>query len=585
MFRRMYLTPLIIVGFSVPAVAEEHGPDASVFILNPAQIAFLLCAMVFAAYYARAEFDKPPIELGDGPTPPRFMTQPGQYRLALIAYIVICLAFYDLGTYFFNDLLPLANVVAPAGLVKLIGSVSSNGLPSFPLTVVLAAAVFFMLLKKNEIEWNPLLLLRRLVWGLVSIPEFANAIMLKARDALLVPNEFRDRVATHSDAPSIHVGDFDKGRNTLDRNWAELCYIRLALAENRAAGLHSSFFNEKSFAWDELDADFATACNDVARVKKLQATGESRDVAEVTKEVKILRGKYCKLEACFLVFKNETKDKVIKEAINFGIPMDARITRSNPFRYVFVFIVGIIIAISVGVTASAMVWDLLLGNTSNAMNQESELITRWIGYALANYGMPILVALLMSYLGWTVNHNQPASYPITYARVFIISLCVSAFSLAFAVKFVSSSSLAAKPFFDLLLMEFKWSLSPALVTLYVAYHVDRQIDPLLPDIASWDSGRLRQRIIMCVVFAVIVAWLSLEPALTLTPSSPTTWPVEKLRAVIIGTTFTVGLVMALASEFCLIKPTRAAAPGTPLPSNGNGIDTHFPQPPDALPSH
>ena len=133
-------------------------------------------------------------------------------------------------------------------------------------------------------------------------------------------------------------------------------------------------------------------------------------------------------------------------------------------------------------------------------------------------------------------------------------------------------------------MEFKWSLSPALVTLYIAYHVDRQIDPLLPDIDSWESGRFRQRIIMCVVFAMIVAWLSLQPALTLTPTSPTTWPVEKLRAVIIGTTFTVGLVMALAGEFCLIKPKREVTPGASLPSDGNGIDAHFPQPPDALPS-
>jgi hypothetical protein len=440
------------------------------------------------------------------------------------------------------------------------------------------------MLKKNEIEWNPLLLLRRLVWGLVSIPEFANAIMLKARDALVVPIQFRDGVARHADAPYIHVDDFDKDRNSLDRNWAELCYIRLSLAENRAAGLHYSFFNEKSFAWDELDADYAAACDHVARVKQPLGPGDLRDVAEVTKQVKLLRSKYCKLEACFLSFKNETKDKVVKEARSFGIPMDDRIHRSNPFRYLLVFVVGIIIAISVGVTASATLWDLLHGNNSNAANQDSDLITRWIGYSLANYGAPIVVVLAMSYLGWTVNHNQPASYPVFYARIFIVALCVSALSLTLAVKFVSSSTLAAKPFFELLLTEFKWSLSPALVTLYIAYHVDRQIDPLLPDIDSWESGRLRQRIIMCVVFAMVVAWLSLQPALTLTPTSPTTWPVEKLRAVIIGTTFTVGLVMALAGEFCLIKPKREGTPGASSPSKGDRIDAHFPQPPDALPS-
>jgi hypothetical protein len=139
MFKQIYLVIVLIIGGSIPAAAQDHNSDVLSSISYPAQVAFLLCAMVFAAYYARAAFDKPPIELGDGPTPPRYMTQPGQYRLAWIAYIVICLAFYDLGTYFFNDLLPLANFVAPAGLVKLIGSASTNGLPSFPLTVVLAA--------------------------------------------------------------------------------------------------------------------------------------------------------------------------------------------------------------------------------------------------------------------------------------------------------------------------------------------------------------------------------------------------------------------------------------------------------------
>jgi hypothetical protein len=583
MFKRVYLTAILTIGSIIPALAGDYGSGALASMIDPGQIALLLCAMAIAAYYAREAFDTPPIKLGDGPTLPRYMTQPRQYRLAVIAYIVICLAFYDLGTYFFKDLLPLANFVVPAGLETIISKAAANGLLTFPVTVVLAAAVFFILLNTNT-EWNPLLLLRRLVWGLASIPQFANAIMLTARDALVVPIRYRAWVA--SDAPYVDIGDFEKVRNCLDRDWAELCYIKLSLDQNRAAGLHYSFFNEGSFAWDKLDSDYATACVDVARVKQPLGRGNVSDVAEVSKEVKLLRSKYCKLQACFLVFKNETKDKVIDEAISFGIPMDKRVTvaRSNPFPYLFVFLTAIIIAISVGVTASAMIWDLLHGNSSNAMNQESELITRWMGYALANYGMPILVALLMSYLGWTVNHDQLASYPISYARIFIISLCVSALSLTLAVKFVSSNTLAAKPFFELLLNEFKWSLSPALVTLYIAYHVDRQIDPLLPDIASWESGRFRQRIIMCVVFAVIVAWLSLQPALTLTPTSPTTWPVEKLRAVIIGTTFTVGLVMALASEFCLIKPKRTAAPKVSLPSEGDGIGAHFPQPPDALPS-
>jgi hypothetical protein len=136
---------------------------------------------------------------------------------------------------------------------------------------------------------------------------------------------------------------------------------------------------------------------------------------------------------------------------------------------------------------------------------------------MASYGMPILVVLTLCYFGWTVNPGQRA------------------FSLASAIKFVSENPLAAKPFVEILFSEFKWGLSPALVSVYITYHVDRQIDPLLPDIVSLGTYRqLLQRIIMFVVFARIVAWLSLQPTLSIKPSSPSTWPIDKLRAVIMA---------------------------------------------------
>ena len=537
----------------------------------------MIGAMAIAAYLAYEAFDTPSIKLGDDdPTPPRYMTQPRQYRLAAIAYIVICLAFYDLGTYFFKDLLPLADFVAPSWLQKMIDSLAANGLLSFPLTVVLAAAILFVLLK-TETDWNPLFLLRRLVWGWASIPQFANTIKLRARDALVVPIKARAVVAVNRDTPYVDVGDFEKERNSLDRNWAELCYIRLWLAKHRDKGSHYTFFNESSFSWEKLEIDYGSTRGDIAQPKQALDHREVPDLTNLAVRVKTLRSQYCRLAACFLVFKNETKMKVIEEAIEFGVPMDEGITRANPLRYVFIFLVPIIMAVYLGVSASATLWDVLHGNP--ALSQDPDLITRWAGYSMANYGAPIVVVLILSYFGWTVNHQQPASYPISYARIFAIALCVSAFSLASAFKFASGSP---KPFVEILFSDFKWSLSPALVSVYVAYHVDRQIDPLLPDIAY---GQLLQRVAMCAVFALLVTWLSLQPTLSLTPSSPSSWPVDKLRAVIIGTTFTIGLIMALVGEFCLIKPKQAAKLGLSGSSDDDGeVDTHLQQTPNALPS-
>jgi hypothetical protein len=327
-FRRICLTLLVIGASSAPAVADDSDSRAFASILFPAQVALLIGAMAIAAYFAYSAFDTPTIKLGDGPTPPRYMTQPRQYRLAVIAYIVICVAFYDLGAYFFKDLLPLADFVAPSWLQKMIDSLAANGLLSFPLTVVLAATILFVLLK-TETDWNPLFLLRRLVWGWVSIPQLANTIMLKARDALVVPTHLRADVAGNPDTPYVHVGDFDKERNSLDRNWAELCYIRLWLAKHRAKGSHHTFFNEPSFSWENLEADYANTRHNIALPKQALDPGEVPNLADLAGKVKTLGGQYCRLAACFLVFKNETKKKVIDDAIEFGVPMDDRITRST----------------------------------------------------------------------------------------------------------------------------------------------------------------------------------------------------------------------------------------------------------------
>jgi hypothetical protein len=63
--------------------------------------------MAFAGYWAYEGFDTPPIKLGDGPTLPRYMTQPSQYRLGVIAYVGVCLLVYALIAYFHKPLLPL----------------------------------------------------------------------------------------------------------------------------------------------------------------------------------------------------------------------------------------------------------------------------------------------------------------------------------------------------------------------------------------------------------------------------------------------------------------------------------------------
>jgi ABC-type amino acid transport substrate-binding protein len=415
-------------------------------------------------------------------------------------------------------------------------------------------------LLKIEQDWNPIFVLRRVVHGWVSIPQIANALMVMMRDELVVPVDARANVAGDPDTPYVTVGDFDKDRRSLDRHWAELCYIRLWLERHRAQGSHFTFFNEPSFAWDQLQTDYDNARARIAPLKRGDVT-DTNIFADVAGKVDSLRRQYCRLAACFLVFKNETQKDALRDAKQFGVTITPDAPRANPLRYSAIFAVAIIAAIYFGVSLSAITWDLLHHNPATP---DSEIATRWMYYALANYGMPIMAVLLLRYLGWKSDRSQPNSYLISYATIFLVALCVAAACLTVAQM---AAAVPMEGFGQQLYKNIKWGVSPAVVSIYIAYHVDRQIDPLLPDIGSFEHWRLPQRLMSCVFFAILVTGFSALPTLSISVSR-SAWPVAKLQIVIIGTTFIIGLIMALVGEFLLITPTRAsgASESTDTPS-------------------
>jgi hypothetical protein len=554
MFQRISLMVLVGGGLSFPASAQEVSANHPDPFLYTAQAVLLILGMAFAGYWAYEAFDRPPIKLGDGPTLPRYMTQPTQYRLGVIAYVGVCLLVYALIAYFHKDLLPLVAVVTPE-LHQTIEKSMTDGSLAYPLVVIFSAAIFVSLLKVEK-DWNPLFVLRRVVQGWVSIPQFANAIMVMARDELLVPVEARATVAGDPDTPYVTLGDFDKDRRSLDRHWAELCYIRLWLEHHRAQGSHFTFFNEPSFAWEQLQADYDNARDRIAPLKRGDVT-DPNIFADVAGKVDALRRQYCRLAACFLVFKNQTQKNALRDAKEFGVTITPDVPRANPLRYTAIFFVAIMIAIYLGVSLSAMTWDLLRGDLNAALNQDPDLLTKWIGYALAIYGIPILAVLLLRYLGWTIDPGQPNSYLISYATVFLVALGVSATSLALAIKLSGTSQATTMSLAGLFFTRLKWSISPAIVSVYIAYHLDRQIDPLLADIGPDEYWRLPQRLMSCVCFALFVACFSALPALSISVSF-TAWSVDKQRTVVLGTIFIIGLIMALVGEFCLIKPKPAS---------------------------
>jgi arginine/lysine/histidine transporter system substrate-binding protein len=518
--------------------------------------------MVFAGYVAYQAFDAPPIKLGDGPTLPRYMTQPNQYRLGVVTFVSTCLLIYSLIAYFHQELLPIVGAINPE-LQRFIEKCMTNGSLSYPLVVIFSAA-FFVSLLKFESDWNPIFLLRRVVHQWVAIPQIVSAIMIMMRDQLIVPASARSDVVDDSETQFVTISDFDKDRRSLDRHWAELCYIRRWLEGYRAQGSHFTFFNEPSFAWLQLESEFYGARDRVAPLKRGEVT-DSKIFEDVAGKVDLLRRQYCRLAACFLVFKNETQKEALRDANQFGVKIALDPPRQNPLHYTSIFFAAIMIAIFFGVLLSALCWDLL---HATPVDLSPDIATKWMFFALANYGMPIMVVLMLRYLGWRIDRSQPSSYLASYATIGLVAILVATVCLSIAQTIIAHLFPGQMKIesFDLRLYDnVKWSFSPAIVCIYVIYHIDRQIDPLLPNIGPSEHWGLPQRLMSCLFFGFLVAGVSMLQTLSIS-GSRSSWPVGKLQIVILGTTLIVGLVIALAGEFLLLPPTTSSEAGSPAPA-------------------
>jgi hypothetical protein len=551
----------------IPANAQEPATQLPMPVYDGLCVLLLVIALLVAGCFAHRVFEVAIPTPDYNPAPPRYMTLPRQHRRGMIAYVTLCLIAYMLIVAFYSDLAPFFAPLEPTAVDKLAQTYIKGGQISFPAIVILAIAALLTLLRIDQ-EWNPFLILRRVVWSWVSVPELANTIKADALNDLTVPEAARKKVASD---PKNHVDidDFKKDKTTLDRRWAELCYVRLWLRSNFEEGKHNTFFYEPTFHWETLEKEFYAVRDRITRAKqapKSEDTFEREVFDAIASRAEALRSKYCSLAAFFILFKNATKKAAVDDAGGFGVKIATDEARENPIPYIVMFILAIVASIYLGVWVSATIWDLacrIMGAavTSSEMARNGAVATSWVYYGLATYGAPIAVALMLRYATWKYDAEQPDSYPTSYAVIVAVSLCVSVASLMLATM-LGSGPHANDPWTDLVSRDFKWGWAPALISLYIVYHIDRQIDPLLPDIGKLGGEGVSHRLLACFFFAVLVTLLSALPAASLEAQHDSVWSIEKLQTVVLGTIFTIGFVMALVSQFCLVKPREQATAGT-----------------------
>ena len=556
----------VCLAMSGPALAEEGN---GTYDMSPQLVhwAITILGMGWAARLAWQAFGRA-VPVANVPTFPIYMTNRQQYRLGGWTFATVACGFFLLLIHEHRQVLIL---LKPLNVIpeNIVAAISDQSTPY--LVVVAAMGAAYLYCFTYEKPWNVLLLTRDVIQSWISVPHLAKRIMAQIEFSLRVPPEVISDVIAASNGVVVEQ-DFHKDVNTPDRKWAKICYMKWWLTQGLDGGGDATFFTEESFAFNRLVGDFAKTSRAMGNWKSgSTADGVTSDLPQLVDD---LHGRFSRLVACYLIYRNGSKKELYREAFKFGVMLSDK-TSENPLGYWIVYMIALMASVYIGVHASAIGYDLATGNGLNVA-QDPDLALRWVMFSASNYGLAIIVILLLRLLASSLEGDAGQSHLVTYCWTFLVAFLVGPAGLTITAYFFAPGD---KSLYLLYCDILKWGLGPALVCVYISYYLDRQTYADLPDIVH-SSRTLGRRLLNCFGFAALNLFLLLPPLLALPASSDCTWNEYKLRFVASGATFCVALGLALAAQFALRKTgeakaaARVAAGGqAPAILGGYGVQT------------
>jgi len=549
----------ICLVFMVLAAGPALAQETNAFLGDPlwwAHAGFTGLAVIAAGRCAYQAFNRPPLQLADVPTFPKYMTSSPQYRLGSCIYVLFATGFFLLLVYLYREVVSVMQAFGAPVPIK-VADAAQNSSASYLLIIAVMGLVYLYLLTK-EAQWNVLLMMRDVIQSWISIPMLANDVVAQIRCCLQVPGAAVAQVV--GDSPGLNPEDFAKGKNTIDRKWAEVCYMRWWIVAKQGSGGDARFFEEKSFAFNNLLDEF----KDAADVAKTRAASAEVLAKLVTK----LHNNFSRLLACYLIYRNGDRRQLIAEAQKFGITLKGR-TRDNPLEYSIVYILTLVGCVYVGVYLSAIIFDWIHNGSPllKAIREQDPNIHSWIIYSAGNYGLTIILILSLRMGARAVGVGNSQSYLVTYCWTFLIALVTGPLILAILAKYVQpiepyASMQPVALFFQMLV----WGLGPALISVYISYYLDRQTASDLPSI-DHSLSTVGWRLFNSFAFGAGTVLLLLPSLLTIPETPAVKWPAPKLQFVSTGTTFLLSVGLALAAQFAFGKRSQTSrdsggGPGT-----------------------
>ena len=554
------ISTLALIALTSPGAAQAMGA----MMESPydlATLAFAALGTFAAAHYASQAFGRGSVSVAEVPTFPKYMTSRGHYQLGNWIFIALASAFFLLLVWQHRQVFQLAALlpIIPEGIATAL--VEAANKPTAPyLVVVVAVGLIYLLILKTEHPWNVVLVLRDAIYRCISIPQLAGQIVDQIKNALKVPATARAAVVEST--PGLSEQDFRKDLNTADRRWAETCYMEWWLTQGRDSGDDATFFAEQSFGFDALRDELREVSRAINNWKSTNGQGADFSLRELfEKKVMPLHSRFSRLVACYLIYRNSSRKALAAEAQEFGVKINFQ-SPENPLKYWILYLIVLLLAVYVGVYVSAIGYDLLAGQGLNA-SQDINRTFQWMLYSTSNYGLAIIVVLLLRLAGSRLGHSFAVSHLITYCWTFAVAFVVGPLGLTLALKFFGPDAYQKLQVLPLFVNNLKWGTGPALVCVYISYYLDRQSCADMPSVEH-SRATIGWRALNAFGFAAGVVVLLLPALMSIGQTSVMAddpWTGAKLRAVATGTVFAMTFALALAAQFCVRDESERAVAG------------------------
>src|SRR6185312_11276431 len=152
-------------------------------------------------------------------------------------------------------------------------------------------------------------------------------------------------------------------------------------------------------------------------------------------KVNNLHSRFARLVALYLIYRNSSRKALAAEALQFGITISFP-RYENPLEYWVLYLLVLLGSVYLGVYVSAVGYDLAVNHALSA-TQDMERTVRWMIYATANYGVAIIVILLLRLALNRFGDGVPMSHLITYCWTFLVAFVVGPIGLGVALKFLA----------------------------------------------------------------------------------------------------------------------------------------------------